>query len=67
MLTLADSSNLIKDTIISSLRLANLKADTIIANDSLILADAKKQAKKDIRKAYVKGGVVGLLIGLLIP
>jgi hypothetical protein len=67
LLTLADSSNLIKDTIISSLRLANSKADTIIANDSLILADAKKQAKKDIRKAYVKGGVVGLLIGLLIP
>lgn len=67
LLTLADSSNLIKDTIISTLRLANSKADTIIANDSLILADAKKQAKKDIRKAYVKGGVVGLLIGLLIP
>lgn len=67
LLTLADSSNLIKDTIISSLTLANLKADTVIANNSLILSDAKKQAKKDIRKAYVKGGVVGLLIGLLIP
>lgn len=67
MLIIADSTNILKDTIISSLTLANLKADTIIANDSLILADVKKQGKKDIRKAYFKGGVVGLLIGLLIP
>lgn len=67
LLIIADSTNILKDTIISSLTLANLKADTIIANDSLILADVKKQGKKDIRKAYFKGGVVGLLIGLLIP
>jgi hypothetical protein len=60
LLTLADSSNLIKDTIISDLTLANLKADKILAN-------TKKQAKKDVRNAYLKGGVVGLLIGLLIP
>jgi hypothetical protein len=67
LLTIADSTNLIKDTIIGILTDANLKADTIIKNDKIILADTKKQAKKDVRNAYLKGGVVGLLIALLIP